>query len=283
MVVNGFRFLFPLYETPGDPGGGGGDGGADVSAGTEPAAEPATPSVMELTDDSLVRYPGAKEPVPFKNLRNFQAQWTKEAQRRAAVEAQLKQEQMLRQRYEQERQQASQAQRQGQQADVYDQLRQLPYLSGEDAVGVVQSIGAQLSQRDKIIYGMAQHLQKMEQRLNSVYDNHTSSTFDTKITGFLNEMGYDPQYYGDLAKELYLAYEGDDLDQEFPNIFRSRVEQIERAIEAKRQSALQRNRARFVPGKGGGAGPSKPLQFKGDESPSSIADQLWESLHPSGT
>jgi hypothetical protein len=126
-------------------------------------------------------------------------------------------------------------------------------------------------------------MQQMEQRLGGLYETHTTSAFDAKIAKWLQDGGY-PAEYGDLAKEVYLAYEGDDLDVEFPRIFAERVEQVERAFEARRQKKLsEARRGVFVPGKGGQAGPSKPIQFKGNESSKEIADALFATFAENGT
>jgi hypothetical protein len=274
------RFM-PLYDVPGDPGGGGGV--VDTSAAA-PDATPAEPSVVEIPgDDALVKFPGSDKPLKAKDIRNFQSQWTREAQKRAEVERKLQEREAQIQRFEQERRQAAQRQSQGQSQDVYEALRQLPYLDGETAVGIVQGIARDIQTRDQVLIQMARQMQAMQQRLGGMYDTHTSSAFDAKIGRWLTEGGY-PQEYGDLAKEIYLAYEGDDLDTEFPQIFAARVEQLERAFEAKRQQKLAKARSNvFVPGKGGQATPSKPIQFKGSESSKEIADALFATFAESGT
>lgn len=269
----------PLYEAFDEGGGGGGDlGGGDGSASPSDGAD-AGPAVVSIPDDNaLVSYPGAKEPVPFKNLRSFQSQWTKEAQRRAQIEKELEQERTLRQRYESQAQQAQRTSQGAQQQDVLGALRQLPYLDGEAAAQVVQGIEHNFRQRDQMLMGMANVIKQLQARVGGMYETHTNSSFDAKISKWLTDGGY-PQEYSDLAKEIYLAYEGDDLDSEFPNIFAERVGQIEKAFEARRAAKLAASRRNvFVPGKGGVAGPSKPGGFKGNESAKEIADSLWSSI-----
>jgi hypothetical protein len=286
MKVNGGLFSTlstPLYDDFND-GAGGGAGGADIGGGA--ADSPSEPAVVDIPgDDALVKYPGTDKPVPFKNLRNFQAQWTRESQRRAEVERKLAERDAQLQRYEQERQAAARqgAAKQGGQSDVYEALRQLPYLDGEAAVQVVQKIQQDFAARDNILLQMAQRMQAMQRTLGQVNETYTNQGFDSKISRWLSEGNY-PQEYSDLAKEIYLAYEGDDLDYEFPRIFAERVEQIEKAFEARRNAKVQAQRQnRFVPGKGGVAGPSKPLTFKGGESAKEIADALFPTFGVEGT
>jgi hypothetical protein len=283
---NGSFISLPLYD-PNDGVGLGGDSGN--SAGDFNSSDtPAEPQVIDIPDENaLIRVKGSDKPVKYgEHVRGFQSQFTKASQRAAALERELQAERQQRQRYEQERQQAQrQTQQGGGQNDVYGQLEQLAYLSGPDAVGVLRHIESSISQRDRIILGMAQQMKAMQDRLGGLYETHTNNSFESKIGKILQDNGLDPQAYGDIAKEIYLAYEGDDLDAEFPRIFTDRINQLRRAFEAEKAAAVARNRQnRFVPGKGGVAGPSKPLQLKANASAAEIADQLWDSMQDgSGT
>lgn len=269
-----------LLDAPTDGGGGGGDGtSTDQGAGavTPPAQEP---SAIDVDDNSLIRVKGQNKPIKFSEYgRSFQAQFTKASQEAARLKRELETERQTRQRYEQERQRAAQQQpNQNGQADVYAQLESLPYLSGKDARAVVESIGQAITQRDHVLLAALKKIQAMEQRVGGLYENHTMQNFEGKISRWLQEGGYD-QGYADLAKEIYLAYEGDDLDTEFPQIFASRVKQIEDIWEKTRQAKINAARkAPFVPGKGGNTGPSRMTQLKPAASAAEIADSLWDSM-----
>lgn len=268
-------------EQTGSPAPDSGGGGSNV-AGT-PNTAPADPQVIEIPDDNaMVRVKGLEKPVKFSEIRGFQSRWTQESQKRAQLEKAVQERDARIKQYEQERLRASQ-QQQGQRPDPFAQIRELPYLNGEQAAQVVQSISQQMNQRDQLIIGLARELQRTQQIVQQLHGSHSSSAFESKIDRFLSEGGYDPAFK-DLAKEIYLAYEGDDLDTEYPSILAKRIEQVEAAIEAKKRAALERNRpARFVPGKGGNAGPSNPLQIKPDASPKDIAEQLWATMQNDGT
>lgn len=274
-----------LLDAVSDFGGGGGEPSQDP--GGDPAAEPsqsAEPSVLEISDPNvLIKYPGADKPVKFSEYgRQFQAQATRAQQERARIAAELQREREMRQRYEAERQRA-QGQNQGAEQDPYEQLRQLPYLSGEQAAGVIQNIATQIGQRDQIILGLAKELQKVQRIVSGLNETHSSQAFDAKISKFLQDGGYDPEW-ADFAKELYLAYEGDDLDYEFPNILAKRIEQAERLLTKRREAAVRAAKpAPFLPGRGGDGRPSKPLQLNPAASAKETADMLWESLQRSGT
>jgi hypothetical protein len=263
--------------------------GVDASGGNDLAGQSTDsqqePQIYDLPDENaLVRVKGSDKPVKYSEIgRNFQAQWTKEAQRRAQLERELQTEREQRQRFEQERQRAGQNQNQ---PDPLASLRERPYLTGEEAATVVQGIVEQVKERDKYIGALYKKLQEVEKRFGGMYESHTNSAFDSKINKWVSELGYDPQAEGvsDIAKEIYLAYEGNDLDQEFPQIFANRMKQIESFFEARKKSQLEKARRQpFIPGRGGQAGPSSPIQLKPNASPREIADMLWNGGDGSGT
>lgn len=274
-----FPIALPAYEGEdlgGSPGAAGDPGTGDASAA------PAEPTVIEVDDNALIKPKGFAKPVKYgEHVGGLQAQFTKASQRAAQLERELAAERQRREQFERQSQQAQRGQ-QGQ-PDVFDALRQLPYLTGEDAAGVVQSIAQQIQQRDQVLLAALNRMKQMEGIVNGLHQSSTNQSFESKINNWLDSGGYSRDY-ADLAKEIYLAYEGDDLDQEFPQIFASRIDQLRKAMEAERTAKL--NAARkvpFVPGRGGQTGPSKPLQLSGKENPKDIADQLWDSFQAPGT
>lgn len=271
--------------------GTGNDQGVDTSAQVDTQVDaatttnqPAQPTVYDLDENALIRIKGQKDPVKFGEYgRSFQSQFTKVSQQRAELERRLRERETRLEQLERERQ-AAQTQRQsGGQDDIYGQLEQLPYLDGQTAVKVVKSIGQQIQQRDQVLLGALQQMKQMQEIVNRLNSAHTGASFEQKIEKYFQDNSWDPAFK-DLAKEVYLAYEGDDLDVEFPRIFGARLEGIEKAFEARRQAAAQKARQnRFVPGKGGNAQPSKPLEIKQDASAKEIADQMWDLFQGSGT
>lgn len=265
----------------------GSDGGdfapetGSTGIGNDTSAQSEAPTPLDLSDDSLIRLKGSDKPVKFADhVRGFQSQATKAAQRAAALERQLQERDAKLRALEQAQRQPQQ---QASNEDIYGALRSLPYLTGEDAVGVVESIGQQIRQRDMVLLGALKQMQQMQQILGTLGDNYSSQTFESKIAGFIQQGGHDPGYT-DFAKELYLAYEGDDLDYEFPQILANRIKQIEGINEAKRRAATQARRQPFVPGKGGNVNPSKPLQIKPSATAKEVADELWATFgETSGT
>lgn len=254
------------------------DPGSTQVATPQATSSPSTPvesQPIDLDENALIRIKGSEKPVKFgEHVKGLQAQFTKASQEAARHRKELEQERQLRQRLEAAQRQQQQPQGQAQN-DVYAALKALPYLTGEDAVQMVTSIVGEVKQRDQVLLATLKQLQDMKKIVDSLYQNHSTTTFDAKINKWLTEGGYDPGY-ADLAKEIYLAYEGDDLDTEFPQIFASRVEQIRKIEEARKAAAVNAaKRSPFVPGKGGQANPSKPLQMTGKESSKEITEMLW--------
>lgn len=268
-----------LYDAPGDTGGGGG-GNLDGNLGGSDPNLPAEPTVFDVSDDSLIRVNGRQEPVKFgEHFRGFQSQFTKATQEAARLKTQLaERDQRLADIQRQQAAAQQQGQRQSNQPDIIQQLRQMPYLDGEAAAGLADNIAGQIRQRDQILLATLQRMQQMERTLSTLNESHVGASFDGKINRWLQEGGYPPEA-ADLAKEIYLAYEGNDLDSEFPQIFKQRWEQITRLLDAQRAAKVQANRKpAFVPGRGGVAGPSRPLQLDPAADAKSTADKLWDSL-----
>jgi hypothetical protein len=282
----GFWTVPGLFYDIADNGGGGMDGGADPAGGADPGvAEPDVP--IELDENRLIKVKGSDKPVKFgEHVRGFQSQFTKASQEAARLKEQLAAERNRIAQFEREKAQWSQQQQAGQpRNDIMAQLEQLPYLDGKSAAQLVQSIGQQLQQRDQIMLTALNQMREMKATLSGLNQNHVNTSFDNKIRGWLKEGGYpDDPSVTELAKEIYLAYTGDDLDQEFPQMFQQRWESLNRVLETQRaQKVAAARKQPFIPGRGGQAGPSKPLQFKGSETPQEIAATLWNEIQGSET
>lgn len=238
------------------------------------SSQVAEPKVLDLAEDALIRIKGSEKPVKFgDHVRGFQSQFTKASQKAAQLEKELQAERAQRQRYEQERQAA--AQRSQGQPDVFEALRALPYLKGEDAVEIVQSIGEQIRQRDMVLLGALKQMQQLQKIVGGLHETSSGAAFEGKINRWLTDGGYPPEA-AELAKEIYLAYEGDDLDEEFPQIFAERWGQLEKIMEARRLSKIREARPKpFIPGRGGDTKPSKPLEIDPRASAKEVAERLF--------
>ncbi len=281
-----------------DLGGGSGSGGVSDQVNTQSAA----PTVYDLSDDTLVRVNGQSQPVKFSDLsRRQQADYTRKTQ---AAQKLHQQAQSLQQQNQTERARletiAAQlaARQQGNRGSNQDndpfmtELAGKEYIDGKTAVEIVRQLQNQglapianaITQRDKVIGQLYNQLKALSNQVNEMGGRFGQSDFDGKINRWVADGGYPPEA-ADLAKEVYLAYEGDDLDNEFPEIFARRWQQVENIFNARREAKVAAARqAPRLPGRGGNGSASKPIGLKGNETSKQTADLLWDALQAnSGT
>jgi hypothetical protein len=262
-------------------------GGAEVTAPNQPSGGNTAsnePSAIELREDTLVRVPGQQNPVKYgEYYKGFQSQFTRKAQEAAELQRKYQELEKRHNEYQEQTRRASQPS--GQPASpasqMVEKLKSLSYLSGEEAANVVESLVGHfgqfdnaLKQRDQVLLALAQHIQKQNQMLNGITSKSSSAEFEGKIDRWVGSMGLPPEAK-ELAQEIYLAYEGDDLDNEFPAIFQKRWQQIEGIVRANdKRRAEEARRLPFTPRTGGNSGPSRPLN-SGFKSAKEIADEMF--------
>jgi hypothetical protein len=262
-------------------------GTADAApvGGDSSPAEPSTPDVFDLTDaNRLIKVKGSDKPVKFgDHVRGFQSEFTKASQRAAQAERALQATQSRLQAMEQAQRQAASQQQRGGRADAYEALRSLPYLSGQEAAAVVEQIESVQRERDGILLATLKELQRIKGTVSSLNQTHSSQAFEGKINRFVKDAGL-PDAWIEPTKKLYLAYEGDDLDQDFPRILDEYVTEQRALFDGERQAKLDKaRRVPFVPGRGGQTSPSKPLELKPNSTPADIIAELWPQFHPEAT
>ncbi len=270
---------------------------ASSGAGSTPDSTQAPP-VTDFTDDHLVRIPGQKDPVKYGELyKRLQADHTRKTQEAAQLKAQYDRERQdwegrRRQEEDQLKSVATELlrMRNGNQNggnDFISKLSQMQYVDGATAAQMFQGIQQEmfaplqsaLAERDQIITGMYKQMLGMNKTIQSMNGRFGSQDFEGKITRWVSELGL-PQEATDLAKELYLAYEGDDLDQEFPTILQNRWNSLQALFRGEQQKRVTAARqAPFgIPGKGGTGAAGKPAGLTGRESARDTADALWEQM-----
>lgn len=273
------------------PNLGGGQAGGGVSAGEGAGAGP---SPIDLSDDTLVRVKGQAQPVKFGELsRRQQADYTRKTQQAQQLQAQATRErqQVAQERSRLEQIAATLASRQGGgqqgQTDPFmDELGKAEYIDGKTAVKLVQALQQQgfapiakaIQDRDQVITQLYKHVVQLSNQMKEMGGRFGQTDFDGKIANWLKEGGY-PAEAADLAKEVYLAYEGDDLDNEFPQIFQNRWNQLMTIIDNQRKQKVEAARkAPILPGRGGAGSAAKPIGLKGNETSKQIADSLWDAM-----
>ncbi len=270
----------------------------NTGVGFEPAGDAtpdttSTPTPIELKNDSFVKIPGQEKPVQFdKWYRGLQGELTRKSQAVSSLTERVSQAESkindMGGKYSQALDQIKSLTASGRidKQDALEAVKQLPYLTGEQAAQLVgqlkQELGGvsgALTKRDEAILLLAQITQEMRTQLGQFTQGKASQDFDSKIKGFVKDAGYGDDLV-DFAKELYLAYEGDDLDQEFPSILANRVKSLQTSFASQQKKAAAAAKPRpWVPGKGGNASPSQPLRNKfAKASPKEITDSLWDTL-----
>lgn len=282
-------------------------GGAETTS-TEQSTTTQTPEIesqggsagVDLNDDTLVRgVPGYNEPVRYGDLaKRLQADYTRKTQEVQKQKTQYETEWQTRQRELQERQRhvesiaAQLASRQNnsgtpQNDPLLAELTSAQYIDGAKMgkfINMVQEKGfapivKAFADRDQIIQGMYNQVLELQKTVKDLQGVRQSADFDGKINRWLTEGGY-PQEAAQLAKELYLAYEGDNLDDEFPQIFEQRWTQLQnvlRAQDRKRVDDAKRQGMR-LPGRGGQGATGKPIGLKGHEKARDVAASLWDQI-----
>ena len=240
-------------------------------------------SVIELTENSMVRLPGAKDPVRYgDHYRGFQSEFTKRSQETARSREQVATLTQQLQRFQQQQQQQPPQQAPNPNVELAQQLKQLPYLKGEDAARLTEHIANQLAERDKsleqrdlAISLMYKQMKQLASQVTQLTGRTTNSDFDSKMATFAKQGGNLPINF---VKELYMAYEGDDLDAEFPRILRERVNELNGHFKNAEKTRVELARRQpFVPGKGGNGSAGKPLNLARASS-----KQLADAFFPGG-
>lgn len=261
--------------------------GANATGSAVDATTPSTPSYIDLKEDSLVRLPGNEKPVKYGEwFRDFQGKHTKATQDRSRFEKDLssREAELKATREEVERYRQALGTPRQEKVDPGAAFQELPYIKGQEAAQLARNFQSELERRDQnqtailtVVKAMAQKMADQEAALNSVKGRFGQTDFKSKIAKYRADLEL-PDEAGEYLEELYSAYEGEDLDTEFPNIAKKRFEQLSamvRQMDKKRFEAARQKP--FVAGKGGNASPSKPLDLSRMTS-RETADTLWAAM-----
>jgi hypothetical protein len=256
-------------------------------------------NAVDINDDTPIRgVPGFNEPVRYGDLyKRLQGDYTRKTQQVAKEKQAFEAE---RQRYQQEikaeRQRIEQMaqtvlQRQSsptnQTDPLFQKLSTAQYIDGplmaEFITNLQQNglapIVKAFQERDQITQNLYKEILELRKTVGQLHGRTQEQDFEGKINRWLTEGGY-PQEAKDLAKEIYNAYEGEDLDNEFPTIFAARWSQLQNIMRAQDRKRVDdaKNLSRRLPGRGGAGAPSKPVGLKGHEKARDVASALWDAI-----
>lgn len=243
--------------------------GAANTGSVDTAAQGSSTAPLSLSDDALVNIPGRDKPVKFGEWRRgLEGEYTKAKQTLSQLTPEVER---LRQKQAEWERQQGQANRPDPNRELLGKLEQLKYLDGGAAKELAEYFQNQLSTRDQVLGMALKALGQVRGQVNTLAGSAGEQAHAAKISRFVKEGGYGEEL-NDVAQTVYAAYEGADLDEQFPGILKSHVEAIEKYIRARDKKALEKARERtaWVPGKGTSVTPGQPLN-EGFKTPQEVA------------
>lgn len=279
--------------------------GGSTSSETSTQQTPETPSggspnVVKYDENTMFEgVPGYNEPVRFGDLqKRQQADYTRKTQEAQRQRTQFETERAAFQTHQQTERARLESlaqtliQRQGQgnpnQVDpLYQKIASAKYIDGplmSEFINTVQEKGfapivKAFQERDTITQNMYQEILELRKLVTGLTSARTAEGTETKIDRWLQEGGF-PKEAKKLAKEIYSAYEGDDLDNEFPNIFAERWNELQTILRAQDKARVEeaRRQGTRLPGRGGNGTPGKSIGLKGHEKARDVASALWDAM-----
>ena len=265
-----------------------------------------------MADDEVVESPeisegASEEPTAPGGESSDSGSWSKEqqaeftrksqalAEERRAWESQRGSQQQQLQQYAQQLQQQAAAgqqaqQQQGatQQQSMLDQLAKMPYLDGPTAAELmrrimvegIQPLQQQLHQRDQALAQVYKDYKSLRDVVGKSYGKEAERDLDSRFAEIRAQQGLpDDEVIREIMQDIYYSHEGDDLNQEFPEMVRKRLEALNKTFKARDRKAVEAAKKSPFPSKGG---ESSPISGKtgGYKTPQDRADELWPMISP---
>lgn len=277
----------------------GGSTSSEVSTPQTPETPSQESSTIDYGENTLIRgVPGYNEPVRFGDLqKRQQADYTRKTQDFSKQRTQFESERAEFQRHQQTERARLESlaqtliQKQGSTNPATDPLFQklasAKYIDGplmSEFINTVQEKGfapivKAFQERDTITQNMYQEILELRKLVTGLTSARQAEGTESKIDRWLQEGGF-PKEAKKLAKEIYSAYEGDDLDTEFPNIFAERWNELQTILRAQDKARVEeaRRQGTRLPGRGGNGTPGKSIGLKGHEKARDVASALWDAM-----
>lgn len=253
-----------------DVGGGGGGGPVDAGGGGGAPIQPVT-----VTDDSVLQFPGAKEPVKYSDWQKQyvgKSEYTKATQEAARLRAENARLTTAQQAAAQVRQTPLQGQPQ---PSAFQQqlaaLENAPYVDGKTAAALAMSIvnqgiaplAQELQKRDAVIGLLAKKLQGLDGTVTGLSGRSSATDMAQKFSQVRSSVGLpEAPVINDFVQDIYYSHEGEDLEREFPNMVKQRWNDLVAAVRSwDKQRAQDARTARLgIPGRGGNGTPGSPAK-----------------------
>ena len=213
------------------------------------------------------------------------SQW--EQQRTQATQQLQQYAQQLQQQHATTQQQNTQGQQQG----LMQQLQQMSYLDGPTAATLVKRImdeginplNKAIQQRDQALAHMYKEYKSLKDNVGTQSSKQAEVELDGRFVQLRDEHGLpDEPWANDWLRDVYFSHEGNDLDKEYPEMVRGRLDSMRKGLrELDRRVAAEAKKSPF-PTKGGEMSPTSG-QTEAYKSPRDRADELWPMMNPGQT
>ena len=171
--------------------------------------------------------------------------------------------------------------------DPYGKLREQPYITGQDLVEILEQlkqndiggINGELRKRDQALGLLYKQLTETRKALDSIQGRNAEGEFDGRLRTVQKELGLpDAPWALEFLKDVYLSHEGNDLNDEFPTLARTRLEELRKAIRSMdKEQAVKARQSPILPS-GGQATPGKAVKDDGYKPPKQRAEELFEAF-----
>jgi len=278
-----------------DSGGEAGGLGEGASVGGSGAASSAgAPSPIDLTNDSLLRVPGSKDPISYKDFAaghvskaDFDKLQKQIGSFRKAEELIADAKRIDQQRLAQRQQQSQRQQPPGAPVDPYASIRGTPFVSGDAAVGLAEQFAKQMQEgniapmqqwilaANKLIADQQTQLKSLDGRMKPFETERSSDAQNTQInalaTNALKSAGVDlsneslrdvAEPLMEFANNFYFAWEPapgqsrEAFDAEYGDRFADSFNTLSKAVRAVDRAQASAARVAKIPKRGGGATPT---------------------------
>lgn len=303
-----WRFLGPLYETPGSGSGGGGGaaGAGGTGGGTAGAGGAGAPQTYKLTDDSMVDFGDGKA------MKWSEARSTRYVDRGAYdrgvkfLEGEAAKLEKSWEEYRKGTGPKPQPQQGAAKVDILDEIKDLSVIDGATASKLVRALREEgLGPLAQVVSQMHAKMVALEKQVGSagavtghIAEQHQSAAFEQQLTNVLGGLGQikglpdgaqidaaDP-FIREMAKDVYLSHDQNTWRQgEYEKMLKARIEgavSLTRALDKKAlETAKTKRRQFFDPSRGAGR-PSGEAGYK-HLNGSQMAEALFGQMDPSRT
>jgi RES domain-containing protein len=259
----------------------------DESAASEPTGDGAESAGGRWSPEVQAEYT-KKTQALAEERKAWESQRSQQSQQLQQYAQQVQQQGAA---YQQQVQQGQQQQAQGSQQSMLDQLRGMSYLDGNTAAQLVERLVGegitplqkQLQQRDQALATIYQDYKTLRDTVGSAQGKQAERDLDTRFLELRDKHGLpDEDVVHELMKDVYYSHEGDDLNDQYPDMLGKRVDGLRKVFrEMDRKAAIQAKDSPF-PSRGGESSLASG-KTGGYKTPEQRTNELWPMLNPGQT